>query len=98
MNILSQGEGPLFSDPSANRAREFFATKPRALTDKLTSVRDAVSRLVQDGSYLAIGGFGASRIPTAVVHEILRQGKQNLDFAGHTSTHDFHVASVLLKV
>jgi glutaconate CoA-transferase subunit A len=57
----------------------------------VTDVADAVSRLVQDGSYLAIGGFGASRIPTAVVHEILRQEKQNLDFAGHTSTHDFQI-------
>src|SRR5205823_1621112 len=40
---------------------------------------------------LAIGGFGADRIPTAVVHEIVRQGKQNLAFAGHTATHDFQI-------
>src|SRR5581483_1679824 len=39
----------------------------------------------------AIGGFGCDRIPTAVVHEILRQGKQNLRFAGHTATHDFQL-------
>src|SRR5262249_28547967 len=77
--------------PSADRAREYFASKPRAQTDKLTSVAEAVSRLVQNGHYLAIGGFGSDRIPTAVVHEILRQGKQNLDFAGHTSTHDFQI-------
>ena len=91
MDILSQGEGPLFGDPSADRAREFFAAKPRALIDKLTTVHDAVARLVSDGDYLAIGGFGAARMPTAVVHEILRQGKQDLGFAGHTSTHDFQV-------
>ena len=30
-------DGALFNDPSANRAREFFATRPRALTDKLTA-------------------------------------------------------------
>jgi glutaconate CoA-transferase, subunit A len=91
MEILSRGSGALFTDPSANRAREFFATKSRALSDKLTSVREAVARLVHDGDYLAIGGFGCDRIPTAVVHEILRQGKQNLSFAGHTSTHDFQI-------
>jgi glutaconate CoA-transferase, subunit A len=91
MNSLTQGDGVLYTDPSANRARQFFAGKPRALTDKLTSVAEAVSRLVHDGCYLAIGGFGSDRIPTAVVHEILRQGKQNLDFAGHTSTHDFQI-------
>src|SRR5438876_1529185 len=91
MNILSQGEGPLFSDPSANRAREFFARKPRALVDKLATVPEAVGRLVHDGDYLAIGGFGCDRIPTAVLHEILRQDKQNLRFAGHTATHDFQI-------
>src|SRR5262245_9278228 len=87
----NQGAGQLFSDPSANRLREAFAAKPRALTDKLTTVADAVSRLVKHGDYLAIGGFGADRIPTAVVHEILLQGKQNLRFAGHTATHDFQL-------
>ena len=60
-------------------------------TDKVTTVADAVARLVHDGDYLAIGGFGCARLPTAVVHEILRQGKQNLRFAGHTATHDFQI-------
>src|SRR6266446_1247675 len=91
MNTLSQGDGELFSDPSANHARAYFATKPRALTDKLTTVQEAVARLVHDGEYLAVGGFGCDRIPTAVVHEILRQGRQNLRFAGHTATHDFQI-------
>src|SRR3954468_3363003 len=88
---LPRGEGALYADPSANRARQFFAAKPRALADKVTTVADAVRRLVRDGDYLAIGGFGADRIPTAVVHEILRQGKQDLAFAGHTATHDFQI-------
>jgi glutaconate CoA-transferase subunit A len=91
MDTLSQGTGRLFTDPSANRARQFFATKPRALTDKVTTVADAVRRLVADGDYLAIGGFGGDRLPTAVVHEVVRQGKQDLGFAGHTATHDFQV-------
>src|SRR5437660_6290750 len=91
MDTLSQGRGELFSDPSANAARAAFANKPRAAVDKVTTVADAVSRLVQDGDYLAIGGFGADRIPTAVVHEIVRQRRQQLGFAGHTATHDFQV-------
>jgi glutaconate CoA-transferase subunit A len=91
MDLLSKGEGELFSDPSADRAREFFAGKPRALTDKVTTVAQAVRQLVHDGDYLAIGGFGCDRIPTAVVHEILRQNQQNLRFAGHTATHDFQL-------
>jgi glutaconate CoA-transferase, subunit A len=88
---LLHGNGTLFSDPSANHAREFFAAKPRALTDKLTTVADAVARLLHDGDYLAIGGFGSDRLPTAVCHEILRQGRQGLRFAGHTATHDFQI-------
>ena len=44
-------------------AREAFAAKPRALTDKLTTVADAVARLLHDDDYLAIGGFGADRLP-----------------------------------
>jgi glutaconate CoA-transferase subunit A len=91
MNVVSRGGGTLLSDPSANRAREFFANKTRALTDKLTTVGDAVSRLVNDGDYLAIGGFGSDRLPTAVCHEIIRQNKQHLRFAGHTATHDFEI-------
>ena len=47
MDPLSRGQGELFTDPSANRLRAAFADKPRALTDKLTTVADAVRRLVQ---------------------------------------------------
>lgn len=89
-NTIS-GHGVLFTDPSPDAARQVFAAKPRALADKRTSVADAVRRLIGDGDYLCIGGFGTNRIPTAVVHEILRQKKQNLGFAGHTATHDFQV-------
>jgi glutaconate CoA-transferase subunit A len=88
---MEQSTGTLFTDPSANEARAAFAAKSRALTDKLTTVSEAVGRLVSDGDYLAIGGFGTNRIPTAVVHEIVRQRKQNLGFAGHTATHDFQI-------
>jgi glutaconate CoA-transferase subunit A len=91
MDSLAQGEGPLYADPSANAARAYFAVKPRALIDKLTTVSRAVAALVHDGDYLAVGGFGCDRIPTAVLHEILRQRKQNLSLAGHTATHDFQL-------
>ncbi len=91
MNPLSRGQGSLFNDPSAEVARERFRQKPRALVDKLLPVRDAVRQLIHSGDYLAIGGFGCARIPTAVIHEILRQGIQDLRFAGHTATHDFQL-------
>jgi glutaconate CoA-transferase subunit A len=91
MQVLSRGQGNLFSDPSTVRAREFFATRSRAHTDKVMSVAEAVRLLIHDGDYLALAGFGANRIPTAVLHEILRQGKQNLRIGGHTATHDFQL-------
>src|SRR5436305_5141947 len=84
-------DGRLFTDPDPDAARAAFAAQPRALADKRTTVAEAVAKHVHDGDYLAIGGFGVNRIPTAVVHEILRQKKQNLSFAGHTATHDFQI-------
>ena len=91
MDTLEQGSGKLFTAPSSIAARADFQQKSRAMTDKVTTVSDAVDRLLGDGDYLAIGGFGGDRIPTAVIHEVIRQNKQDLGFAGHTSTHDFQV-------
>ena len=84
-------QGRLFSDPDVNSAREFFQTKPRDMKNKLMSVSEAVSRWIQDGDYIASGGFGTTRIATSILHEIVRQRKRNLGFAGHTTTHDFQI-------
>ena len=85
------GRGPLFTDPDPDVARVFFREKKGALTDKLMSVSDAVARFVHDGDYLASGGFGGNRIATALLHEVVRQERTNLGFAGHTTTHDFQI-------
>lgn len=89
--VVAQGEGPLFMDPDADKAREFFREKDRTLKNKVMSEKEAVEKFVHDGDYLAVGGFGANRIPTAICHEIVRQRRKNLIFAGHTSTHDFQI-------
>jgi glutaconate CoA-transferase subunit A len=91
MNALDQGVNPLFMNPDPDEAREFFARKSRAMTDKRMTAKEAVDRFIPDGCYLAIGGFGANRIPTAVIHEILRAHRRDLGFFGHTSTHDFQL-------
>lgn len=88
---LNEGQNALFADPDPDLAREFFRKKSRAMTSKVTTVKQAVKDLLHDGDYVAIGGFGANRIPTAVLHEICRQGKKNLAFAGHTATHDMQI-------
>jgi glutaconate CoA-transferase subunit A len=84
-------ERPLFTDPNPDSVREYFRSKPKRLTDKVMPVADAVRQFVHDGDYLACGGFGADRIATALLHEIVRQNRQNLGFAGHTATHDFQI-------
>jgi glutaconate CoA-transferase subunit A len=91
MKVLDQGVNPVFMDPDPDAAREFFRGKPRAMVDKRMSEKEAVGKLIPDGCYLAIGGFGANRIPNAICHEIVRQKRRNLGFLGHTSTHDFQV-------
>ncbi len=88
MKVLDQGVNPLFMDPDPDKARDFFRTKPRAMVDKRMTEKEVVEKFIPDGCYLAIGGFGANRIPTAVIHEILRARRKNLGFLGHTSTHD----------
>ena len=91
MDVIDQGSGKIFTDPDADKAREFFRTKNRKLESKLMSVKEAVEKFVHDGDYLTLGGFGANRVPIAVAHEIVRQGRKNMGFAGHTSTHDFQI-------
>jgi len=91
VEILESGTGRLFTDPDTDKAREFFRHKSRALKNKLVSVSEAVEKYVHENDYLAIGGFGGIRFPSAICHEIVRQRKKNLIFAGHTSTHDFQI-------
>lgn len=91
MDVLEEGIGRLFTDPSPDHAREFYKKKSRKLESKLMTVKEAVEKFVHDGEYLGIGGFGANRIPTAVCHEIVRQGRKEMGFAGHTATHDFQI-------
>ncbi len=85
------GEGELFTDPDVDRAREYFRSKSRAMVPKVMTVKEAVSRFIADGDYIAVGGFGGTRIPTAVLHEIVRQGRKNLGLSGHTATHDCQI-------
>jgi len=93
VDVIEEGIGRLLTDPDPDNAREFFRKKSRKMVDKVMSLKDAIEKFVHDGGYLAIGGFGAIRTPIAACHEIVRQGRKNMGFAGHTSTHDFEVLS-----
>jgi glutaconate CoA-transferase, subunit A len=91
MNVLEAGIGELFSDPDADKARAEFRKKSRKMTKKLMPLKDAVEKYIIDGDYPGIGGFGPNRTPIAAFHEIVRQKRRNLGFAGHTATHDMQI-------
>jgi len=92
-DILKEGVGEVFNSSNADEMRSFFRNKKKVLENKLTTVKDAVTEYVNDGDYLAVGGFGGVRIPTALIHEVVRQKRKNLGFSGHVSTHDCQILS-----
>ena len=49
---------------------------------KFMTLKDAISRFVQNGSHISIGGSTANRNPMAAVYEIVRQRKKNLYLYG----------------
>ncbi len=65
--------------------------KSRQLTDKVVTIREAVSRFTYDGGYLAMGGFGHIRVSMAGIYEMIRQKRRNLVIAGKTAVHDVDV-------
>jgi len=88
MEILDEGEGELLAWYDPDEHRKWIAKKPRDLTDKRMTIKEAVSKFVHDGDYIAIGGFGHIRVPMAAIYEIIRQKKRNLTMAGKTAVHD----------
>ncbi|WP_138159856.1 glutaconate CoA-transferase subunit A [Peptoniphilus catoniae] len=44
---------------------------------KIYSLKDAISKFVEDGDVMSFGGFTTNRKPYAAVYEILRQGKKD---------------------
>lgn len=88
---LDAGIEELFVDPDPDKARDSFRQKNRGLVNKVTTIEQAVSENIKDGDYLAVGGFGHVRIPSAILYEVVRQGKRNLGMAGHTSIYDSDV-------
>jgi 3-oxoacid CoA-transferase subunit A/glutaconate CoA-transferase subunit A len=89
MDVLEEGKGELLAwhDPDENR-RWVLENKSRSLEDKQMDLKEAVSKFVHEGNYLALGGFGHVRISMATIYEIIRQKKQNLTLAGKTAVHD----------
>jgi len=92
MEIVSEGNGELVGWHDPDDAREWVQkNKSRELKDKTMSVKEAVSRFVHDGDFIASGGFGHTRVSMAVIYEIIRQKRRNLTMAGKTAVHDIDI-------
>ncbi|MCW3806840.1 CoA transferase subunit A [Plebeiibacterium marinum] len=89
----NKGIGDLFTPPNADEMRAFFRAKNKQMKSKLSTIPEAIEAHLHDGDYIAIGGFGGVRIPTALIHQIIKSNKKNLGFAGHVSTHDCQLLS-----
>lgn len=82
MKVIAEGKAPYLAvDPDGFRAyvRDH---KRRALEPRLMSARDAVQRFVADGDYLAYDCNYFQRGPSALIREIIRQGKRDLWICG----------------
>jgi acyl CoA:acetate/3-ketoacid CoA transferase alpha subunit len=92
MNDVEEFKGELIGwhDPDENRqwVRDH---KSRSLTDKRTTVAEAIRKYVPDSSLVAMGGFGHIRIPMALIYEMVRQRKRNLTLIGKTAVHDIDI-------
>jgi len=92
MDVLEEGKAVIWSkhDPEEHR-KWVLEKKNRALVDKIMSVKDAVAKFVDNGDYLAMGGFGHVRISMSAIYEMIRQKKTNLAMAGKTAVHDIEI-------
>jgi glutaconate CoA-transferase subunit A len=92
MEVISEGKGELIGWYDPDEAREWVQkNKSRELKDKTISPKEAVSRFIKDGDFIASGGFGHIRVSMAIIYEIIRQKKRNLIMAGKTAVHDLDV-------
>ena len=89
MEVLEEGKGELLAWWDPEEHREWVRkNKSSSMEDKVTDLREAVSKFVQDGGFIALGGFGHVRVPMAAIYDIIRQKKGNLVVSGKTAVHD----------
>ena len=80
--ILAEGQGE-YLKPDPDGYREWVrGHKQRALVPKLTGAREAIAELVGDGDYIVYECNYLQRGPSALIREIIRQGKRGLWVGG----------------
>jgi len=79
VEIIERGEGELLCWRDPDEARRWVRDeKSRDMVEKVMELKEVVSKFVEPGMYLALGGFGHVRTPMAFLHEIVRQRKRGL--------------------
>ncbi len=63
---------------SPDEAREALVNKDKSMRDKRMTLKEAVSKFINDGDNVGIGGFVDVRQPIATCHEMIRQGFKDL--------------------
>jgi len=92
MKLIEGGKAELLGWHDPDEQREWIRmNKSLALKDKRTSLKEAVSKFLKDGDYVASGGFGHVRVSMASIYEITRQKRRNLTFAAKTAVHDIDI-------
>ena len=64
--------------PTPDEARKIMVNKSHGLRDKRCTLKDAVAKFIKDGINIGIGGFVNTRVPVAIIHEIIRHGAKDL--------------------
>ena len=78
MEVIAAGIGEYIEPDLDAFRRHVRDNKPRALRDKLMTEQEAVSQFVKDGDYLSYDCTIFLRGPSALIREIIRQGKKEL--------------------
>ncbi len=89
MKVIKEGKGKLvgWHDPDSHR-KWVSENKSRELKDKRMSAKEAVKKFINDGDFIASGGFGHIRVSMSIIYEIVRQNIRDLTMAGKTAVHD----------
>src|SRR4051794_41082738 len=66
--------------------------KEASMNSKLSALEDVI-KSISDGATLALGGNTLHRTPVAAVHEIVRQGKRNLEVVKTAGAYDIDLLS-----
>jgi acyl CoA:acetate/3-ketoacid CoA transferase alpha subunit len=82
MEVIQSGLGELIQPPDMEAFRAWNRSKPKEMTDKRMSEKEAIRSFVHEGAYIGTELYGTVRCPMSLINEIVRQRIGNLRIAG----------------